>query len=159
MAKAPKKKEEAQVRAAELAERLALIKPDDLTERQWCIQAGVSSSFFSNLRGTPTKPPSEPSIGNLREILRIADITLPAFFADEAQGRLVLAPSEQALEEAFRDALPLMPKTGDRRAKYLVEVVGRLLRLPEDRLSIHANEDGPGGGDRGEGTPLRATTK
>lgn len=159
MAKAPKKKEEAEASALEIAERLAAIQPAELTERQWCIKAGVSASFFSNLRGTPTKAPSEPSVGNLRSILKVAGVTLSEFFAIEAHGRMVRAPNERALAEALEEALPQMPRAADRRAQYLAEVVRRILSLPGDRAANPANEGEPVAPDGAADAPPRAASR
>jgi hypothetical protein len=134
------KKKLAERRALAIARHLAALRPADLTERQWCIAAGVSSSFFSNLRGTPDKPPSEPTIGNLRSILDVVGITLPEFFADEARGRLVSMPNGQALEQALRDALPGLPKDQDRQLQYLYATVADVLELPSGTPAIAANE-------------------
>lgn len=90
------KRNDSQRRAAEIARRLAALQPDGLSERQWCIRAGVSSSFFSNLRGTPTKPPSEPSVGNLRAVLTEVGVTLPEFFLDEGEGRVAAISTAQS---------------------------------------------------------------
>lgn len=158
MAKAPKKKIEAQSRALDLAARLEQVKPDGLTERQWCIKAQVSGSFFSNMRGTPTKPPSEPSVGNLRLILETAGTSLPEFFVAEARGRLAKVPTARELERAFADALPELPRAADRRAQYLAEVVAQTLGLPEGLRDEPGNDETPAADDRATDAPLRTAT-
>jgi hypothetical protein len=159
MAKSPAKKGESERRALELAARLEEIRPDDLTERQWCIKAGVSSSFFSNLRGTPTKQPSEPSIGNLRLVLETAGTTLPEFFVAESRGRVVRVPSRLGLERAFAEALPGLPRAPDRRAEYLVQVVADVLELPAGLREMPGNDEMPGEGGPEESAPVRRATK
>jgi hypothetical protein len=124
------KKAAAERRAAEIHRRLAALRPPELSERQWTIRAGVSPSFFTNLAGAKK---SEPSVGNLRSILAAIDVTLPEFFADEAKGRLVPAPTRQALEAAIADALPAMPRAPGRRAAYLAATLEALLKLPQAR--------------------------
>lgn len=42
-------------------------------------------------------------------------------------------PSRQALEQAFADALPGLPRGADRRAEYLAQVVLGVLELPRDQ--------------------------
>lgn len=159
MAKSPGKKVDSERRALELAVRLEELRPHDLTERQWCIKAGVSSSFFSNLRGTPTKAPSEPSIGNLRLILETAGTSLPEFFVAESRGRVIRTPSRRALERAFAEALPGLPRAPDRRAQYLVQAVADVLELPAGLREMPGNDEMPGEGAPEEGAPARRATK
>lgn len=151
------RKAEAERRARHLYARLARLKPADLTERQWTIKAGVSSSFFTNL-----KKGSEPSVGLLRLILETVGVSLPEFFVHEADGRLIAAPSEQALAEAFDRVLPGLPKVGkgrDRRAEYLASTVLDVLGLPQRLRANPARPEIPDGDDSEEGTPPRSATK
>lgn len=159
MAKAPNKKADSERRALELAASLERIKPDDLSERQWCIKAKVSASFFSNMRGTPTKAPSEPSVGNLRLILETVGTSLPEFFVAEARNRLVSAPTGQELERAFAEALPGLPRAADRRAQYLAQVVADVLGLPRGLRDEPGNDVTPEEADHGEGAPPQKATK
>lgn len=125
------KKLESEARARELYERLSGLKWPDMSFNEWCTKAGVNTSFFTNMRNG-----SEPTVGNLRSILEVVGTTLPEFFAHEAQGRLVVIPSEQALEEAFDEVLPELPRGTERRKKYLAEAVLALLapRHNEDAI-------------------------
>ena len=129
------------------------------SERQWVEAAGVSSSFFTNLRGSETKPPSDPSVGNLRLVLEAGGSSVPEFFADEAEGRLVTPPTRQELEAAFRDALDDLPARKERRAEYLASVVERLIRLPQSRSASPAGEDDRAEGAREAGAPARRATR
>jgi hypothetical protein len=151
MASRPDKKESAQRSALTIAERLEDVKPSDLSERQWTQKAGVSPSFFSNLRGTPTKPPSDPSVDQLRQVLRVVRVSLAEFFLPEADGALARAPSRRAVEQAIADALPSLPSKAADRARYLAEVVAGVLALPsglqatpdaEDQQALDAPEEG-----------------
>lgn len=130
MAAKSDRKDEAERSALRIARKLAVIKPDDLSERQWCDKAGVSPSFFSNLRGTPSKPPSDPGIDKLRSVLSVANITLAEFFADEARGKVAMVPTKQELAAVLGDALPGRPRQEDRLAEYLAETVIDILALP-----------------------------
>lgn len=130
MAAKANKKAEAERRAREIHRRLMQIQPEGLTERQWTIKAGVSSSFFTNLLGNEKKPPSEPSIGNLRAVVEAAGSTLSEFFLSEARGRVIPNPPEEDAIEVFRDLVARMPKRPDARARFLNENVRRLLGLP-----------------------------
>lgn len=138
----PGKKAEAETRARALYRRLmALARPAALSSNnKWTEQAGVSTSFFTNMQGG-TKPASEPSIGNLRRVLEAAGTTIPEFFAEEAEGRLVPAPTRQALETAIRNAWPSMPRDPGKRPGFLAEVVLRELALPSDRPSSRPDAD------------------
>jgi len=159
MAKSQGKTEESQKRAVVLAARLEQIRPDGWSERQWCLKAGVSSSFFSNMRGTPTKPPSEPSIGNLRLVLETAGTSLPEFFVAEARGRVVRTPNRRELERAFAEALPGLPRAPDRRAQYLVQSVADVLGLPSGLREMPGNDEMSEAGDREATAPVRRATK
>lgn len=125
------KKLAAEQRAKDLAERFSAIRPDELSERQLCLKAGVSLSFFSNLRGAGKKPPSEPTIGNVRDVLRVLGTTIPEFFIEEARGRVIAIPAKKKLEEVLAGALENLPRRVDRRPAYLASVVLRALELPE----------------------------
>lgn len=153
----PDKKPEAERSAKDIVERLdAMGLPEGIdSERQWTIQAGVSSSFFSNLR----KSPSDPTINNLRLILRKAGSSLPEFFLEEAEGRVVRAPSRQALDEALRDALDRLPPRREQRVEYLAATLERLLGLPRTRPARRVSRRGSGAGDRAKGAPPRRATK
>lgn len=158
MAANPKKKVEAEKSALSIAQRLAALKPEKVSERQWTKDAGVSPSFFSNLRGTPTKPPSDPSVYNLREVLRVRGLTLAEFFVPEAQGRLARRPSQQDIERALIEALEELPAKRDARAAYLAEVVQGLLALPADLPTTEAEAANSEPGDLGEAALPRAAT-
>lgn len=152
------RKARAERSARDIAERLTRLRPPELTERQWCVQAGVSPSFFSNLRGTPTKPPSDPSVDGLRAVLDVIGMTPAEFFSLEPGANVIGVPSVRALEQAIADALPGMPLRTDRRAQYLAEAVSRVLALPPD---LHANQEArqhTGEGAPSEGAPPRVAT-
>jgi hypothetical protein len=150
------KKESAQQSALAIAAKLSRLERQFPSEAQWLQKAGVSPSFFSNLRGTPTKPPSDPSVDNLRAVLRAVNVTLPELFADEARGRLVPAPTEQEIEQALRDAMPDMPRSPERRAEYLASVVLSLLGLPQGQRGAEASEPES---ERAEDAPPLVATK
>lgn len=153
------KKESAQRSARAIAVGLERVRGADYSERQWTIDAGVSPSFFSNLRGTPSKPPSDPSVDQLRQVLNVKQITLAEFFLDEARGRLSVVPKRQAVEQAFADALASMPSRAADRPRYLVEVVAGLLELPEGLPTTQADVDLAGQDDLEEAAPPRRATK
>jgi hypothetical protein len=129
------------------------------SERQWVEKAGVSSSFFTNLRGSETKAPSDPSVGNLRLVLEAGGSSIPEFFADEAQGRLVSPPTRPELEAALRDALDALPARKERRAEYLASVVESLLRLPRNRPASRGGAAADAAGDREAAAPARRATR
>jgi hypothetical protein len=133
MAERTEKKLESERLALELARRLTPLKPPLFSEAQWLIEAEVSPSFFSNLRGTPTKPPSVPSVENLSKVLKVANVTLSEFFLPDAHGKVALAPTAQELEKALRYALMSLPKRPSDRPAYLLEAVQGVLGLPADR--------------------------
>lgn len=108
MAAKANKKALSEARAIALAERLVALKPDDLSERQWCIKAGLSTSFFSNLRGTPTKRPSEPSIGNLQDILEAAGSSLVEFYGAPLPSPWL--PKPETLNEMLTGAAHTAPE-------------------------------------------------
>lgn len=157
MAARPDKKEDAERSARAIIEKLdAMGLPTGIeSERQWTIQAGVSSSFFSNLR----KSPSDPTINNLRLILQTAGSSLPEFFLDEAGGRVVRAPSKQAIEKAVAEALDDLPARRGPRAEYLVSVFGQLLELPKSRSAKPVAKRSPAKGALSAAAPPRRATK
>ena len=113
-------------RARAIYDRLMqLPRGDELSNNEWAKRAGVNTSFFTNVRNG-----SEPSVGNLRAVLSVVDVTLPEFFADEARGRMIPCPTSEALASAIQAALPGLPKRPDKRARYLAEVVSAYLRIP-----------------------------
>lgn len=136
------KKEESEKRARILYARLLRLKPRDLSERQWTIKAGVSSSFFTNLRDKA----AEPSVGNLRAVLEAVGSSLPEFFAAESGGRLYAVPSEQELETVFDAVLPGLPAERDRQAAYLASSVAGVLGL---HPSVRANKSSAATPDSG----------
>lgn len=139
MAVTSDKKESAQQSALTIAERLAQ-NPHPISERQWTKEAEVSPSFFSNLRGTPTKPPSDPSIDQLRKILRVRGISLSEFFLPEAHGALAKAPTKQALEQALADVWEGLPKGKSRQITFVAESVLRALGLPENAAATQGED-------------------
>lgn len=152
------KKAESEERAKALYLRLMdLPRSDDiLSNNKWTAKAGVSTSFFTNLQGKPDKAASEPSVGNLRLILEAAGTSIPEFFSSEAQGRLVPAPTRQALEQAFADAWDGVAGSKDKRIAYLAGTVLQLLGLPEVQ---QATDQKAGLGGPEEAAPTRRTTK
>jgi len=154
----PKKKAAAEARAKAIYARLMRLKQPAMSNNDWTKKAGVSTSFFTNMQGIK-KAASEPSIGNLRLVLEAAGSSLPEFFIAEAKGRVVPTPTRPALIEAFREALPQLPRSADTRAEYLAEVVERILVLPSDLIAMPANEDDPEEAARGEVSPPGAPTK
>lgn len=120
------KRRAAAERARAIYDRLMqLPRPSNMSNNEWTRQAGVNTSFFTNVRNG-----SEPSIGNLRAVLEAVGVSLPEFFLPEAHGRLVKALNSQELKLALLDALPGLPRTPERRAEYIAEVVADVLALP-----------------------------
>lgn len=155
MAANPDRKADSERSALRIARRLLQLNPFG-SEAQWCKAAGVSASFFSNLRGTPTKGPSDPSVGKLRAMLEAAGVTLSEFFAEEARGKVALLPTKPTLEQVIAAALPGRPRQEDRLPEYLAEIVLELLQLPPDHLR-RIIEDAES--DREEVAPPHASTK
>ena len=158
MARADKKERAAQS-ALRIADKLERLDHGHPSVRQWLIAAGVSGSFISNMRGTPTKAPADPSAEQLRQVLKAANITLSEFFLDEARGRVILSPTKQVLEEALADALPEMPRRAEARPSYLAQVVLDALALPADRPAIPDTKAPTTEDDRAEASPPVAATK
>lgn len=158
MAKRLDKKESAQRSALAIAERLAAI-PRNISERQWTMDAGVSPSFFSNLRGTPTKPPSDPSVDQLRQILSVRGVTLSEFFLPEASSRVVRVPTQRDVERAFERALAGLPAKQSARPAYLASVVAGALGLPASLPPTEDEADRSEVGAPEEVAPPREATK
>lgn len=119
------------LRAKTIYDRLMSLPRDgSLSNNEWAKKAGVNTSFFTNLKNG-----SEPSIGNLRAVLAAANVSIPEFFASEAEGRLIPAPSKDFLEAAIREVLPGLPRNQDKRAEYLAEALLHALELHPDHLS------------------------
>jgi hypothetical protein len=130
------KKAEAERRAREIYERLMRIRPEGMSNNQWTAKAGVSTSFFTNMQGG-SKPASEPSIGNLRLVLNAVGASLPEFFLQEAQGRLMHRPTRQELEQALADVWEGLPSgSPDRQIAYVAQALLPALGLPEPAVSI-----------------------
>lgn len=134
---------EASERARAIYGRLmSLERPGNLSNNEWAKKAGVNTSFFTNLKNG-----SEPSVGNLRTVLGAVGVSLPEFFAEEAMGRLIFSPSMEELIQAIADALPGLPRTPGKRARYLAEVVQASLSTQELRrakkglLAEESNKD------------------
>ena len=153
------KKERARKSALHIADKLERLDHGHPSARQWLIAAGVSGSFLTNMRGTPTKAPADPSVDQLRRVLHAANLTLPEFFLDEARGRVVRVPTKQALEEALVDAFPQMPRRAEDRSSYLAQVVLDALGLPADRPATPDIEPLTPEADRVEGVPPAVATK
>lgn len=148
------KRDETARRAREIYERLMrLPRPTDISNNTWAAEAGVNTSFFTNLRNG-----SEPSIGNLRKVLEVVDVSLPEFFLSEADGRLIPAVSKETLETALLEALPDAPRRLDKRARFLAEVVSQILQLPADLHSTEPNLASKSPADCGEGPGVRSAT-
>lgn len=114
------------LRARTIYDRLmALPRDKDLSNNEWTRRAKVNTSFFTNLKNG-----SEPSVGNLRAILTVVGVSLPEFFVNEAEGRLVKTPTAEQLEAAIGAVLPGLPRNPDKRAQYLAEAVQSVLELP-----------------------------
>lgn len=149
------KKKDAERRAQAMYGRLMALKPDDLSERQWLIQAGVSSSFFTNL-----KAGSEPSVGNLRLVLEAIGLTLPEFFAAEAKGRLAEVPSEQALASLIDRLLPRLPSVEpDKRSEFLASTLLGVFGLPATMRASAANDYSPAEAGHEATAPSPAPTR
>jgi hypothetical protein len=109
-------------------------KPDDLSWRQWTIQADVSASFF-----TDVKKGIDPSIGRVERAVNAIGLTLVDFF----EGRLpadVVSSNDEALVHALRVAIQDMPRgSADNRAQYLAEYLSTALGLPQEQLATLAS--------------------
>lgn len=160
--KRPDKKSDSERRAAAIYDRLMKMdrplnsKGLPMSNNDWTKAAGVSTSFFTNLTTTDKRAGSEPVVGNLRAILDAAGSSIPEFFLHEAQGRLVPAPTRQALEQAFADAWDGVVGSKDKRIAYLAGTVLQLLGLPD----VQRTRDQTG--DQGapeEGAQVRQTTR
>lgn len=152
------KKAAAERRALEINDRLMDLKPTDLSEAQWCKRAGVSGSFFTNMRGKKGSPPSEPSLKNLIAVLDVINVTLPEFFLREGQGRVIPNPPEEDTVAAYRDLIQRLPKGADAGARFLNRNVRKLLGLPPGpRLADP--ELGLEGDAPEEAAPVRSATK
>jgi len=135
MSASPDKKAEAERSAREIYQRLmALERPTGLSNNQWTTAAGVSTSFFTNMQGE-TKPASNPSVHNLRLILKQVGVTLPEFFLDEARGRIAQVPTKRELEQALADVWEGLPKDKSKQITFVAENVLRALRLPQSALT------------------------
>lgn len=150
MAANREKKAEAERRAREIYERLMQVRPEGMSNNQWTAKAGVSTSFFTNMQGG-SKPASEPSIGNLRLVLNAAGASLPEFFLDEAQGRLMPRPTRRELEQALADVWEgLPPGSSDRQIAYVAQRLLPALGLPELPYASEGDGSSEGKGGRGE---------
>lgn len=112
----------------------ARAKPDDLSWRQWTIQADVSGSFF-----TDVKNGIDPSIGRVERVVNAIGLSLVDFF----EGRLpadVVASSDETLVQTLRVAIQDMPRgSADKRAQYLAEYLSTALGLPIEQLASLAS--------------------
>lgn len=136
MAVTPEKKAQIEREAQAICRRLLALRDQlkpELSGNDWTKAAAVSTSFFTNMQGSDKKSASEPGVIKLRDVLSVLDVSLSEFFLHESRGRVVRAPTRQALEQAFADALPDLPRNAGARASYLASTVQRLLGLPEDR--------------------------
>lgn len=158
MAANPEKKAEAERRAREIYERLMSIRPEGLSNNQWTAKAGVSTSFFTNMQGT-TKAASEPSIGNLRAVLKVAGSTLPEFFLDDAEGRLMRRPTRLELERALDDILDevaFVPP--NRQALFVAQAVLAALGLGERDQPTQGGAETGDSDDRAKGARVHPAT-
>lgn len=153
------KKQEAEALALAIAERLKALQPELWSERHWADKAGVSASFFSNLRGTPTKPPSVPSVKQLADVLAAVNVSLSEFFLPDARGKVGRVPSEQALERRLSMALVELPKKPADRLPYLLDTVLGVLGLPGNQRAIQRADPTAAGGAHEEDAPPLAATK
>jgi len=62
--------------AALIYQALQKIRPGAMSFNEWARQAGVSTSFFTNLKNG-----SDPSVNNLRQVLAVIGCKLSQFFA------------------------------------------------------------------------------
>lgn len=108
-------------RARDIHRRLMeLPRPKGLSNNEWAREAQVNTSFFTNLMKG-----SEPSVGKLRAVLVVVGSSIPEFFADEAEGRLVRMPTEQTLKSAISEAL-----SDDATTTFVATCVARTIRGP-----------------------------
>ena len=142
------------LRAQAIYDRLMALRPADVSNNMWAKQAGVNTSFFTNL-----KKGSEPSVGNMRAILKAVGLTLPEFFASEANGRLIPRPTQEQLEAAIRAVMPGLPRNPDKRVKYLAGAVSAVLALQEKPSSNVVEIEIPKRGDEPEDQPAHQTKK
>lgn len=143
----------AAARASDLYERLMrLPRPDGMSNNEWAKRAGVNTSFFTNIKNG-----SEPSVGNLRSVLTAVGMSLPEFFLAEAGGKLMHRPSSDRLGSAILESLPGLPKSREKRAAYLAEVVIGVLELPVPPEAT-SDDSGLPAAD-GEARAVRVATK
>lgn len=131
---------------------LRRIKPPQLSERAWLIEAGVNTSFFTDLR---TKG-SVPSIDKVERLARVAGLSLAEFVSGDDPGGAVSAAQ---LQHAIADAFPLPPLPTDRQAAYLADIVLELLGLPPTAPTSPASAAIAGKAGRAKAAPARASTK
>lgn len=129
---------------------LAGAKPADLSERQWCLKAGVSTSFFTDIRkGTV------PSIDKVERMANAAGQSLAEFVTGASPERV----SEQELRRAILDAFPLPSVPPEQQASYLADIVLKILALPPSRHPSQAVVANDAKADSAKGAPPRGSTK
>lgn len=129
---------------------LSRAKPADLSERQWCLKAGVSTSFFTDVRkGTV------PSIDKVERMANAAGQSLAEFVSGGPQKGVNAA----RLQKAILDAFPLPPLPFDQQAGYLADVVLDILGLPPTQTTSQPNDETPLGAGSATTAPLHGSTR
>lgn len=116
------RREASAVYAKSLYERLmALPRSADMSNQAWTKNAGVNTSFFTNLRNG-----SQPGVGNLKSVLDVVGISLSTFFADDDH-KLDTCATRDRMAGALDVLLAQMPSEPAVRATWLADA---LMSLP-----------------------------
>lgn len=129
---------------------LTRAKPADLSERQWCLKAGVSTSFFTDVRKGAV-----PSIDKVERMANAVGQSLAEFVSGGPQKGV----NGARLQKAILDAFPLPPLPFDQQAGYLADVVLDILGLPPTQTTSPTNDAMPLAADNAEGAPLLGSTR
>lgn len=111
--------------SARLDELLMRAQPEDLSERQWCLQAQVSTSFFTDLRKGV-----EPGIDRVERLARRAGLKLSEL-VEGAERSVARVPTEDELAEMLaeaQDEAPAGTTLGGYPRAVAAGLRGRLLR-------------------------------
>lgn len=97
--------------SAKLIDLLMSAKPDELSERQWCMKAQVSTSFFTDLRNG-----REPGIDKVERMAGAIGLSLSEFLAGQ-RPPIRLVPEaeelEQMLSEIVGDEITMQTRPSD----------------------------------------------
>jgi hypothetical protein len=112
-------------------QRFAAAKPADLTWAKWAEAAGVSRTFFGDV-----KAGADPSVGRTERVLAAIGLTMPEFFGDrEPATPLRVLPNAEVCAVLFRElARKMSPDSvpSDTRLAILGEALQDILMLLAD---------------------------